>query len=115
MATQNDIAVDALELAGITDQYNAPDADELQTALDCLSNLHEEWVDDKKVEWELSAIPVRANNAVIQLLAYRLGQKFQVPNDLYTRLRADAQVAEGQLYSQASTPYNGEPAKVDYF
>lgn len=115
MATQQDIATDALVLAGITDRYNAPDATTLQDALTKLADLHEEWVDDQMVEWELAAIPVRATNAVKQLLAYRLGQDYQVPNDIYSRLQVDAVGAEQALHRQKSIPYNGEPVQADYF
>lgn len=115
MATQQDIATDALILAGITDRYNSPDATTLADALIKLADLHEEWVDDQIVEWELTAIPVRATNAVKQLLAYRLGQDYQVPNDLYSRLQADAALAEQVLHRQNAIPYNGEPVQADYF
>ena len=115
MATQQDIATDALVLAGITDRYNAPDATTLKETLQVLSDLHEEWIDDQMIDWELTAIPLRANNAVKQLLAYRLGQNHQVPNDLYSRLQLDAAGAEKTLFRQKSIPSNGEYVEADYF
>ena len=106
----------ALFLAEQSDAYNTADGNVTNNADDLLILLHEEWVDDGLVRWELDNIPLRAENAATQLLGYELARRNRTVSDIkLANLREGAILGEKTLRRQASTPYNGEPLEGIYF
>lgn len=116
MATQADIRNRALQRVGIADIYNSVDAPLANKADELFVALHEELIDDQVVDWELSAIPVRAENAIAKVLAEQFIQ-LKPSIDPQTRVEIFNESKQGMstLYKQASIPYNGEPVQADYF
>lgn len=111
-----DVRNEALKLSEQTDDYNEPDGTVATKADALLSQLHEEWIDDRLVKWELDNIPLRAENAATQILGYELGKRNRTLKPIkLAALREGAIIGEATLRKQAAVTYNGEPVKADYF
>ena len=116
MGTKIDVRDNALVLAEYADINNAADGNLANMADNQLTRLHEEWIADKLVDWELDDLPSRVENAVTDLLAYSLGRRNRQLDPVKLQLlREAAIVAESTLYKQIAVPFNGEPVKADYF
>ncbi|MGB0848759.1 MAG: hypothetical protein ACPGSM_18645 [Thiolinea sp.] len=115
MATQAEVRNRALRLIQVTDAYNPPNANIAAEADNFLTDLHEEMVDRRLVDWELTAIPARATRALVYMLGHALLDVHDVDPDIYQKVTVGAQEAQKRLYEQASVPYNGEPVQADYF
>ncbi|WP_299083811.1 hypothetical protein [uncultured Paraglaciecola sp.] len=116
MTTKQDIRNNALRLAEQADDYNTPDGNVVSHADNLLAAIHEEWIADSLVDWELDDIPVRVELAVTDILGYRLAQRNRkvTPKKLIV-LRDSALQGQATLERQREIPSSGQPVKADYF
>lgn len=118
MATNRKITVrdNALVLSQHTDVYNTADANLQKWADAQLVRLHEEWIETELVRWDLDDLPLRAENAVTDLLAYKLSTHNEsIKPSVRAEIQRNAAIAEINLQRQAEIPYSGAPVQADYF
>lgn len=115
MTTRAVLEQRALRIVGVIDAFNGPNSTLAAEAADVLTALHEQWVDERLVTWELSNIPTKADKALVDLLAYDLTNYHPVSPIRKSEITAEAIRARRTLEQQYEIPHDGEPLRPEYF
>ena len=107
MTTTTQIVKRALIRLGKLGPEQTPTGFDNQQLTETLASLHESWVREGKVRWELTDIPFEMEDPLVSRLAFAVVDDYGVSNDRYQRLKLANQRAIRDMQTYNEIPYSG--------
>ena len=107
MATQQQIINRALIRVGAVDPLQTPTAKDSQMAEEVLISIHESWVNNEEVRWELDDIPQEIENSLVSRLAFAIADDFSIDDARYQRLALADQRGLREIQKYNEIGYSG--------
>jgi len=107
MVNKDKIIARALVRMGINAPEDLPTAAQRSQVDNVLTSIHEDWVDQNVVRWELDSIPASLANAVVTCAAYKCANDFALSDQRYNRLAIDYELSMESITAYNQRFYSG--------